>query len=201
MYVMIFALRGTSADLISGPVRARHPQDDVYLVHVRNATRAQLEKILSSGRPNRLYFAELKDNVVELSELAAGRLSSAAYSEPLPAGLASELAAAIAPRLPSRDENDPDGEPPRHQVRRLLEQLIPQHADFDLFLEKHVPKVWSRIGSGMNRVAKTNELLSIVPTHKIMPLLADRPDYERLRLGLVHELYYSEYWAPETRST
>lgn len=201
MRVMVFALRDTAADLVAGPARARHPKDDVFLIHVRNATREQLEKLISSGRPNRLYFAQPTDGAVELIELAAGRLSDVAHREPLPTALASELAAPVLERLPARDEDDPDGEPPRPQVRRLLEQLIPQPADFDRFLETRLPKVWMRIGSGMNRVAKTNELLAIVPTHRIMPLLADRPDYDRLRRGLAYDLYYSEFWAPETRSS
>jgi len=34
-----------------------------------------------------------------------------------------------------------------------------------------------------------------------MPLLADRPDYDRLRLGLTYDLYYSEHWTPEARSS
>lgn len=94
----------------------------------------------------------------------------------------------------------PDGEPPRPQVRCLLERLIPQPAEFDRFLETQLLKIWMRLGSDMNRVSKTNELLAIVPTHQIMPLLADRPDYDRLRLGLTYDLYYSEHWTPEARS-
>lgn len=211
MRILILAPRGLASEGLGGVVNAQYRRDDVFLIHVRNATSAQLEQAISDCQPDRLFFAEPTEDagihLVDLSRRHAARedasaasagLAAAVSSEPnpLPAERLAELAADILRHLPTPDPCDPDGQPTRAAMRRMLERLIPQPADFDRFIETRLPAVWMRLSPGMNRVARTNELLSVMPTRKILPLLADVQGYEPLKKGLSYERYYSERWMP-----
>lgn len=216
MRILILAPRGLASEGLGSVVNAQYRRDDVFLIHVRNATSAQLERAISDCQPDQLFFAEhTEDAGIKLVALsrrhaasddasAASAVSAAAVSSepnPLPAERLAELAADILRHLPTPDPSDPDGQPTRAAMRRMLERLIPQPADFDRFVETRLPAVWIRLSPGMNRVARTNELLSVMPTRKILPLLADFHEYEPLRKGLSYELYYSERWMPSYGAT
>ena len=55
----------------------------------------------------------------------------------------------------------PSDQPDRPTVRRLLDKHIPDDASFDAFVLDHFPEVKRRFAGGMDRIQKTNLLLTI----------------------------------------
>lgn len=60
----------------------------------------------------------------------------------------------------------------RQTVRSRLEQELPTDAEFDAFVLDHYRAVFKRFGSGMERVAKTNLLLSAIEPASVLATLS-----------------------------
>jgi hypothetical protein len=61
--------------------------------------------------------------------------------------------------------------PDRPTVRRLLEELLPTSADFDAFCMDYFPEIAHRFGGGMDRIQRTNLLLTLEEPVEILQRL------------------------------